>query len=293
MPTKIEWCDETINPMVGCSKISDGCVNCYAQRMAMRLAAMGQEKYRDICRWDGLLGYDETVLDKIDSWKTPKIIFITSMGDPFHDGADWKFLSDMMRRLMKNDMHVYILLTKRAENMNAFVNWFCDTSRLKALPKHIWLGVTVEHEKYVDRCRSLVSTRAFIKFVSCEPLLGPVDLRQWMNPVPWFDNVRDDEMNEGWPMRQIDWVICGGETGQHARRMDRSWAIQIQKHCSSHSIPFFFKHNGVYDNEGNRVGKKRAGNTLMLKTYREYPHEYYSLKAYRDLPDSSERKKNI
>jgi protein gp37 len=234
MATKssIEWTESTWNPLTGCTKISPGCKHCYAERMAMRLQAMRQPNYVN--------GFDltlhESALELPLKWKKPQTIFVNSMSDLFHTEVPVEFILrtfDVMRRA---DWHNFQVLTKRSDRLLEL------SSRLPWKP-HIWMGVSVESLKYVSRIEHLRKTGALVKFLSLEPLLGP---------LPGLD------------LKGIDWAIVGGESGPGARPMDPAWVLEIRDQCLDANVPFFFKQWG-----GTR--KKKAGRELEGQTWNQMP----------------------
>ncbi len=230
--SKIEWTDATWNPVTGCSKISAGCVNCYAERMAMRLKAMGQRNYRN--------GFEVTLhehmLEYPLGWKKPRTIFVNSMSDLFHESISEEFILKVFEVMKRAHWHKYQVLTKRAERLAAL-------DYMLPWPKNVWMGVTVEREDYRHRIDLLRSTKATIKFLSMEPLLSDVP-----------------NMN----LKGIDWVIVGGESGPGAREMQKVWVESVQDQCARNAVPFFFKQWGG-------VNKKKAGRLLRGKTFNEVP----------------------
>ena len=228
----IEWTESTWNPVTGCTKISPGCKHCYAERMAKRLQAMGQPNYANGFN----LTMHEHVLELPLKWKKPQTIFVNSMSDLFHESVNVEFVQrafDVMRRASR---HQFQVLTKRSERLR-------QLSPILTWAPNIWMGVSVENEDYVFRIDDLRQTGAHIKFLSLEPLLGPVrDLR----------------------LDGIDWVIVGGESGPGARPMRKSWVIDIRDQCHSASVSFFFKQWGG-------VNKKRRGRLLEGRTWDQMP----------------------
>jgi protein gp37 len=228
----IEWTDATWNPVTGCDKISPGCKHCYAEKMAQRLLAMGQKNYRN--------GFELTLqphmLDVPLHWKKPKQIFVNSMSDLFHDDVPLQYIQRVFDVMNEAYWHQYQVLTKRAERLEELA------PKLKWAP-HIWMGVSVESEKYLYRIDHLRKTRAHVKFLSLEPLLGPLK-----------------RMN----LRGIDWAIVGGESGFGARPMDVEWVIDIRDQCLEGGVNFFFKQWGG-------VQKKKTGRTLEGRTWDEMP----------------------
>lgn len=228
----IEWTDATWNPVTGCTKISPGCKHCYAERLAKRLQAMGQANYHN--------GFEVTLQPKMLElplqWKTPKRIFVNSMSDLFHDEVSTEYIKQVFDVMRRAHWHQYQVLTKRSERVRDL------SSELHWAPQ-IWMGVSVENEKYVSRVDDLRKTGAHVKFLSLEPLLGP--LRKLK-------------------LRGIDWAIVGGESGPGARPVDTQWVTDIRDQCLKAGVPFFFKQWGG-------VQKKKTGRTLEGRTWDEMP----------------------
>jgi protein gp37 len=228
----IEWTDATWNPVTGCDKISPGCKHCYAERLAHRLQAMGNKNYRH--------GFAVTLqphmLSHPLSWKAPKRIFVNSMSDLFHDKVPVEFIQRVFRVMNQADWHQYQVLTKRAERLE-------ELSGQLAWSPHIWMGVSVESAKYLYRIEHLCRTRAYVKFLSVEPLLGPLGKLQ---------------------LRGIDWVIVGGESGPGARPMHSEWVKDIRDQCLKANVAFFFKQWGG-------VQKSKTGRLLEGRTWDEMP----------------------
>jgi len=228
----IEWTESTWNPVTGCTKISPGCKHCYAERMAERLQAMGQHNYRNGFQ----LTLQAHMLELPLRWSKPQAIFVNSMSDLFHDDVPVGFIQrvfDVMRRAY---WHRFQVLTKRSERLAAI------EPKLDWAP-NIWMGVSVESDRYRSRIDELRATRAQLKFLSLEPLVGPL---------------------HGLDLDGIHWVILGGESGPHARPMDPSWAIDVRDQCHQAKVPFFFKQWGGKN-------KKRAGRVLGGRTWDEMP----------------------
>jgi protein gp37 len=230
--TSIEWTDSTWNPVTGCSKISAGCLHCYAEIMTRRLKAMGQPNYKMGFR----VACHEHMLDRPLTWRKPKNVFVNSMSDVFHEEVPLEFITRVFEVMRKAPQHRFQLLTKRAERM-------VELSDHLTWPKNVWMGVTVEHSDYVERIDLLRRTPAAVKFLSLEPLLSGLP-----------------RLN----LQGIDWVIVGGESGPGARRMEESWVDGIQQCCQRQGVPFFFKQWGG-------VQKKAAGRVLNGRTYDEMP----------------------
>jgi protein gp37 len=228
----IEWTEMTWNPVTGCTKVSQGCKFCYAERMAKRLNAMGQERYRN--------GFEVTLQeDLVDlplQWKQPRIIFVNSMSDLFHQDVPLSFIKRVFATMQRCPHHTFQVLTKRSERMREVA------SQLPWSP-NIWMGVSVESQDVVDRVRDLEHVPAAVRFLSVEPLIGPI---------------------EELPLQAIHWVIVGGESGPGARSMKPEWVESIYHQCRSADVPFFFKQWG-----GTR--KDRTGRELHGKTYDEMP----------------------
>lgn len=220
--SKIEWTGSTWNPITGCTKISEGCRHCYAERMALRLQAMGVENYRD----GFALRCHSTALNIPYSWKKPRTIFVNSMSDLFHEDVPLEFLKQIFDVMNNTPQHTYQILTKRGERLAQLYNHFTWSN-------NIWMGVTVENCNHVDRIDCLREVNAAIQFLSIEPLLGMIP----------------DINLEG-----IDWVIVGGESGPGARKVEKEWIIDIRDQCCKWNIPFFFKQwGGVHKKENGRV----------------------------------------
>jgi protein gp37 len=228
----IEWTEATWNPITGCDKISPGCKHCYAERMAGRLQAMGQRNYRNGFE----LTLHESALLLPLSWKRPQTIFVNSMSDLFHKDVPSEFIHRVFDVMTRAHWHQYQVLTKRADRLEAL------STSLPWQP-HIWMGVSVESEAYSYRIEHLRRTGAAVKFLSLEPLLGPLP---------------------SLPLDGIDWVIVGGESGPGARPMRESWVLAIRDQCAKAGVPFFFKQWGG-------VNKKKAGRTLEGRTWDQLP----------------------
>lgn len=230
--SKIEWTESTWNPLTGCTKVSPGCKHCYAERMARRLQAMGLEKYRNGFK----LTFHPKVLEDPLQWEKPQLIFVNSMSDLFHKDVPLTFIQQIFDVMRRAHWHTFQILTKRAERLlelDPLINW----------PQNVWMGVSVENSDYIHRVHLLRQTHAAVKFLSCEPLLGPLP---------------------NLPLGGIDWVIVGGESGPKARPMDPAWVREIRNQCQAARVPFFFKQWG-----GTR--KKKTGRLLDGRTWDELP----------------------
>jgi len=230
--TKIEWTEATWNPVTGCDKISPGCKNCYAERFALRLQAAGTAQYKN----GFLLTLHPEALEIPVSWKKPKIIFVNSMSDLFHKNVPLAFIKQVFAVMQATPQHQYQILTKRAERL-------VELDDQLRWGDNIWMGVSVESSEYLCRIDHLKRTAAKIKFLSLEPLLGP---------LPRLD------------LEGIDWVIAGGESGPYSRPMRPQWVRQIRAQCVAAKVPFFFKQWGG-------VFKSRTGRTLDGRTWDQMP----------------------
>lgn len=233
--SKIEWTESTWNPVTGCTKISSGCKNCYAERMAKRLKMMGQPNYVN--------GFNVTVHEHVLEyplrWKKPQIIFVNSMSDLFHEEVPDDFIFKVFDIMKKAFWHQFQILTKRSERLKAIatkINW----------SRNVWAGVSVENESVKHRIDDLRTIPAAIKFLSLEPLIGPLEFLELNN---------------------IDWVIVGGESGPGARTMKKEWVILIREQCIKQNVPFFFKQWGG-------VNKKKSGRLLDGRVWDEMPSKF-------------------
>lgn len=231
--SKIEWTELTWNPTTGCNKISAGCKYCYAETMTRRLQAMGHEKYSQ--------GFKEVRIhpDTLEipyTWKKPKVVFVNSMSDLFHTKVPLSFIQDVFRVMNENSQHIFQVLTKRSERLLELhheLNW----------TENIWMGVSVENSKVEYRIDDLRQTNAKVKFLSLEPLIGPLT---------------------NLSLKNIDWVIVGGESGFKPREMKKEWVTDLLEQCQHQTVPFFFKQWGGKN-------KKKAGRILNGRTYDEMP----------------------
>ena len=228
----IEWTEMTWNPTTGCNKISQGCKYCYAEVMSRRLKAMGLEKYKN--------GFELTLhpetLNVPYTWKKPKVVFVNSMSDLFHDKVPLDYIQEVFKVMNDLPQHIFQVLTKRGNILFQYhneLNW----------TKNIWMGVSVEDEKVLERVDYLRKTNAKIKFLSCEPLIAPLP-----------------NLN----LKGIDWVIVGGESGRKPRPMKKEWVEEIRVKCEKQKVDFFFKQWGG-------TNKKKAGRLLNGRTYDEMP----------------------
>jgi protein gp37 len=228
----IEWTESTWNPVTGCNKVSPGCKHCYAERMAQRLQAMGQPNYRDGFR----LKLQPDMLGLPLRWRKPQTIFVNSMSDLFHDAVPLAYIRQVFDVMHRAHWHRFQVLTKRAARLAAL-------DRAITWAPNIWMGVSVETSAYTERIEHLRATGAHVKFLSLEPLLGP---------LPDLD------------LRSIDWVIVGGESGPGARPIEPSWVLDIRDQCHRAGVAFFFKQWGGKN-------KKKTGRLLEGRTWDEMP----------------------
>ncbi|MFQ5472096.1 MAG: DUF5131 family protein [Dehalococcoidia bacterium] len=230
--TKIEWTEYTWNPVTGCSKVSEGCRNCYAERMAKRLQAMGNARYAN--------GFCVTLhgdlVDLPRRMRQPRLIFVNSMSDLFHEKVPIRFIERVFRTMQACPQHTFQVLTKRSGRLR-------DLAPRLPWPNNVWMGVSIEDDRVLSRMTDLRSVPAHIRFLSCEPLIGPLhDL----------------------PLEGIAWVIVGGESGPGARPMRQAWVESIRRQCRQADVPFFFKQWGG-------VRKHLAGRELNGRTYDAMP----------------------
>lgn len=232
MKSNIEWTESTWNPVTGCTKISLGCQNCYAERLSKRLKAMGQPNYKK-----GFVpSFHEHALELPLTWKKPQNIFVNSMSDLFHDDVPEEFIMRVFDVMSRASWHTFQVLTKRVERMESLgsdISW----------PPNVWMGVSVEAKKYLYRLDHLRRTPARVRFISFEPLLesvGKIDLNG------------------------VHWAIVGGESGPKARPMEETWVVEIRNQCLSARVPFFFKQWGG-------VNKKKCGRLLEGRTWDQHP----------------------
>ncbi len=226
----------TWNPTTGCDKISSGCKFCYAEIMSRRLYAMGVKKYENNFK----ITIHEDELQKPYEWRKPKIVFVNSMSDLFHKSVPIQFIQRVFKVMNENPKHIFQVLTKRADILASY-----DKKGILSWSDNIWMGVSVESKTFSNRIELLRKTNAKIKFLSCEPLIGPL---------------------ENLNLSEIDWVIVGGESGRRPRRMNREWVIDIKAQCEENNVSFFFKQWGG-------TNKKKAGRLLEGKIYSEMPGE--------------------
>ena len=273
--SKIEWTDRVWNPVTGCTKVSPGCANCYAERMAKRLR--GRCGYPKDNPFE-ITEHPQRINDPL-KWKKPSRIFVCSMGDLFHESVSMHMITEVFNQVIGNPQHTFIFLTKRPERVYGFSRGLMGFT----WSRNFMIGVSIENQQTADeRIPILLQIPAAVRFVSCEPLLGPVDLNKWFNSP--FEGGRG-----------MSWVICGGESGPGARPMHPDWARSLRDQCQAAGVPFFFKQWGEYVNPQNikgmdyqrfksyfpfgpkdgqimlKVGKKAAGRLLDGKEWNEFP----------------------
>jgi protein gp37 len=244
-PSDIEWTEATWNPVAGCTIASPGCTNCYAMRMAARLQAMGHAKYAGTTRksgrrhvWTGRVALDEAALELPFAWRKPRRIFVNSMSDLFQDAVPEHFIRKLWGVMERAPWHTFQILTKRPDRMAMVLNG----GGFPVLP-NVWLGTSIEDAHRLPRLESLRMAPAQVRFISFEPLLGP---------IPDVD------------LAGIHWAIVGGESGPAARPMAAAWATAIRRNCRRQNTAFFFKQWGGRN-------KKAAGRTLAGRSWDEYP----------------------
>ena len=244
----IEWTEATWNPVAGCTVISPGCTNCYAMRLARRLELMGQQKYAGTTRmsggkakWNGKIKLDLNSLEIPKKWTSGRTIFVNSMSDLFHEKIPLEFIQAVFATMVQAKQHTFQILTKRADRvagLSGHLPW----------PENVWMGVSVESAEYISRINSLRETKAAVKFLSLEPLLGPLD---------------------GLNLQGIDWAIAGGESGPAARPVNPDWVRSIRNQCVAANVAFHFKQWGG-------TNKKKSGRVLDGRTWDEQPKQRQS-----------------
>jgi protein gp37 len=241
--SSIEWTEATWNPTRGCARVSPGCQNCYAERFAHRLSGIGQT-YEGLTksttsgpRWRGVLRQVDEAVDLPLHWRKPKMIFVNSMSDLFHEKVSLAFLTRVFETMRRAHWHTFQILTKRAARL-------VELAPKLPWPENVWMGVSVENSDYIGRIDELRKIPAYVRFLSLEPLLGP---------LPSLD------------LDGIHWAIVGGESGPRARELRQEWVRDLRDQCVSAQVAFFFKQWGG-------VQKKRTGRTLDGREWDEFPH---------------------
>lgn len=234
----IEWTEATWNPVTGCTVVSPGCAHCYAKTFAERFRGVPGHPYE--------FGFDLQLrperLHQPLEWKKPRVIFVNSMSDLFHEAVPFEFIASVFDVMRRADWHTFQVLTKRADRV-------AEIAQRLPWPDNVWMGVSVENQRWTSRIDALRTVPAAVRFLSCEPLLGPLDLN----------------------LDRIDWVIAGGESGHGARPMRLEWARALRAQCEANGTKFFFKQWGAHDITGKRVGKKKAGRELDGRTFDDMP----------------------
>jgi len=250
--TQIEWTDATWNPVAGCSIVSAGCTNCYAMEMARRLHAMGVLKYKGLTRrsgkrmiWNGVVREDRAALQIPHGWRKSKKIFVNSMSDLFHEGVSDSFIVAVWDVMRATPRHHYQILTKRPERMGELVR-----TKIGEILPNVWLGTSIENSAVASRLEELKKVPAAIRFVSFEPLIGPVGKID---------------------LSEIHWAIVGGESGRAARPIREEWIDEIYDHCSLYETAFFFKQWGTWGKDNKRRSKKANGRVYRGKIWDEMP----------------------
>ncbi|MCT6871878.1 MAG: phage Gp37/Gp68 family protein [Bartonella sp.] len=250
--TKIEWTDATWNPVAGCSIVSPGCKNCYAMKMAARLEAMGSGKYAGLTRksggrvvWKGIVREDWQALSIPLRWKKPRKIFVNSMSDLFHERVSDSFVEKVWQVMRQTPHHNYQILTKRPDRMADFVK-----TKIADILPNVWLGTSVESSDVINRIEFLRDIPAAIRFISFEPLIGPVG-----------------EIN----LTNIHWAIVGGESGPKARPIHEEWIDEIYDQCLMYQTAFFFKQWGTWGKDNKKRSKKANGREYKGKIWDEMP----------------------
>lgn len=230
--SSIEWTHWTWNPVTGCTKVSQGCKHCYAERMAKRLKAMGSPRYQDGFR----VTLHHDLVDLPRRWRAPKLVFVNSMSDLFHEDVPIEFIQSVFKTMRECPQHTFQVLTKRSARL-------AEEAHKIDWPSNVWMGVSVEDARVLHRVDDLRKVPAAIRFLSCEPLIGPLD-----------------KLN----LDGIHWVIVGGESGHGSRPMEAAWARSIRAQCDAAKVAFFFKQWGG-------VQKHRTGRELDNQTWSAYP----------------------
>ncbi len=241
--SSIEWTEATWNPVTGCVKVSPGCDHCYAETFAERFRGVPGHPYEQ--------GFDLKLwperLDVPRRWRRPRVVFVNSMSDLFQNGVPESFVAQVWQTMRDTPQHTYQVLTKRPAVMAAMLRRICP----EPLP-NVWLGVSVEDQPRAQlRIPKLLETPAAVRFLSCEPLLDAVNLEPWL--------------------KQLDWIIVGGESGNGARPMQADWVLDLRDQCNAAAVAFFFKQWGAWTPDQRRVGKHAAGRELEGRTWDQMP----------------------
>ena len=236
--SKIEWTEATWNPVTGCTQVSPGCANCYAKTFAERFRGVAKHPYE--------MGFDLTLrperIEQPLSWRRPRTIFVNSMSDLFHEAVPLSYVNRVFEVMAAAHWHTFQVLTKRSERLR-------ELAGALPWPENVWMGVSVENQRWTPRIDDLRAVPAAIRFLSCEPLLSTLDL----------------------DLQDIDWVIAGGESGPGARPMNLEWARSVRDQCLASHTPFFFKQWGMHNESGIRRGKHATGRLLDGRTWDAMP----------------------
>lgn len=254
----IEWTNGTWNPTTGCTKVSEECANCYAEKLHSRLSAMGQKKYQ---KPFGEFVEHESEIDRPLQWKSPRMIFVNSMSDLFHQESTYSFLSAVFHTMCIASQHTYQVLTKRPGKMLAFSNRWIDETGRNEIPDNIWLGVSCGTRKSLPRIDVLRKIPVKVRFVSFEPLLEDLDTID---------------------LTSIAWAIVGGESGPNFRPLRKEWVLNIQKQCDEQRVAFFFKQWGG-------IRPKSGGREIDGKTWDEYPSVVQSKSKFSNFLEEDEQ----
>jgi protein gp37 len=234
----IEWTEATWNPVTGCTQVSPGCAHCYAKAFAERFRGVPGHPYE--------MGFELTLrserLVQPLQWKKPKLVFVNSMSDLFHEDVPEDYIRQVFEVMRQANWHTFQILTKRSDRM-------ADVSSRLLIPENVWMGVSVENQRWTSRIDDLRKLDAPVRFLSCEPLLGPLRLN----------------------LDGIHWVIVGGESGHGARRMRPEWAQSIRSQCKAAGVDFFFKQWGAYDESGIRRSKRVTGRMMDNQIWDDMP----------------------
>jgi protein gp37 len=243
--SKIEWTDATWNPVTGCTKVSAGCANCYAQTFSERFRGVPNHPFQN--------GFDLTLRpDRLEwplLWKEPRRVFVNSMSDLFHEKIEDEYILKVFETMERAEQHTFQVLTKRTARMAAWVQKYYSN---KKIASNIWMGTSLERQDFYERVEFLKRIPSKVRFLSVEPLLGPIQFKAH-------------------DLRALDWVIVGGESGPHSRPMSKEWVTDIKDQCEKQKVPFFFKQWGAYNSQGERVGKKYSGRRLEGRHWNEMP----------------------
>ncbi len=288
MSTKIEWADETWNPVVGCTKVSPGCQNCYAERMAWRLKAMGLSQYQNVVDesgWTGKIALAKSQMEKPLHWRKPRMIFVCSMSDLFHEEVPDQFIYRVLDVAMETSHHIYQVLTKRPVRMLEVTKDYCLDKGLQRMPDNIWGLVSAENQDAADyRIPILLRCPFSTRGVSIEPMLGPVNARDYMRGLGRYHT-----------SSALDWVIVGGESGPDARPMNINWVRDIRDQCVKAYVPFFFKHWGEWAhvpsdtrNFPHKAEKRWFGRNLMARVGKKHAGRELDGRYWNQLPVTEE-----